>query len=131
MSEAARTSYLLFASDNNQNFKIARLTSDYYNVSAQVNVIPGGFLSVPRRDLLLFLQASTLESPGIIKRSGTYHLFVSRASLDIVLLCDPSQSVGQSHHRCATLVGKGALLNLSFIKKKGGRQIRIVCLRRR
>lgn len=36
------TAYLLYASDNNQNFKISRLDADYYNVSAQVNVISGG-----------------------------------------------------------------------------------------
>ncbi|KAI3615662.1 glycosyl hydrolase family 43 protein [Moniliophthora roreri] len=49
------TSYLLYASDNNQNFKISRLDDNYYNVTQQVNVISG----------------STLESPGIIKRNGS------------------------------------------------------------
>ncbi|KAF9014777.1 galactan 1,3-beta-galactosidase [Hymenopellis radicata] len=58
------TAYLLYASDNNQNFKISRLDADYYNVSAQVNVISG----------------STLESPGIIKRNGVYYLFASHTS---------------------------------------------------
>ncbi|KAF8917563.1 galactan 1,3-beta-galactosidase [Mucidula mucida] len=58
------TAYLLYASDNNQNFKISRLDADYYNVSAQVNVISG----------------STLESPGIIKQNGIYYLFASHTS---------------------------------------------------
>ncbi|KAK0208893.1 galactan 1,3-beta-galactosidase [Desarmillaria ectypa] len=58
------TAYLLYASDNNQNFKISRLTADYHNVSAQVSV----------------LSASTLESPGIVKRNGVYYLFASHTS---------------------------------------------------
>ncbi|KAL0950694.1 hypothetical protein HGRIS_007471 [Hohenbuehelia grisea] len=62
--DSARTAYLLYASDNNQNFKISRLDADYYNVAAQVNVISG----------------STLEAPGIIKRNGVYHLFASHTS---------------------------------------------------
>lgn len=35
---AAQTSYLLYASDNNQNFKIARLDANYYNVTSVVTV---------------------------------------------------------------------------------------------
>ncbi|KAJ7124820.1 galactan 1,3-beta-galactosidase [Mycena crocata] len=62
--DAAQTAYLLYASDNNQNFKISRLDANYYNVTAQVNV----------------LSASTLESPGIVKRSGRYYLFASHTS---------------------------------------------------
>ncbi|KAJ7293808.1 galactan 1,3-beta-galactosidase [Mycena rebaudengoi] len=62
--DAAQTSYLLFASDNNQNFKIARMDTNYYNLTAQVNVI----------------SASTLESPGIIKRNGVYNLFASHTT---------------------------------------------------
>ncbi|EEB95451.1 hypothetical protein MPER_05580, partial [Moniliophthora perniciosa FA553] len=58
------TSYLLYASDNNQNFKISRLDDNYYNVTQQVNVISG----------------STLESPGIIKRNGVYYLFASHTT---------------------------------------------------
>ncbi|SJL06338.1 uncharacterized protein ARMOST_09674 [Armillaria ostoyae] len=58
------TAYLLYASDNNQNFKISRLTADYHNVSAQVSV----------------LSASTLESPGIVKRNGVYYLIASHTS---------------------------------------------------
>lgn len=38
---AAQTAYLLYASDNNQNFKISRLDANYYNVTAQVNVLTG------------------------------------------------------------------------------------------
>ena len=38
---AAQTSYLLYASDNNQNFKITQLDADYYNVTTQVNVLTG------------------------------------------------------------------------------------------
>ncbi|KAJ7601682.1 galactan 1,3-beta-galactosidase [Mycena polygramma] len=62
--DAAQTAYLLYASDNNQNFKISRLDANYYNVTAQVNV----------------LTASTLEAPGIIKRNGLYYLFASHTS---------------------------------------------------
>ncbi|KAJ7225997.1 galactan 1,3-beta-galactosidase [Mycena pura] len=62
--DAAQTSYLLYASDNNQNFKISRLDANYYNVTAQVNV----------------LTASTLEAPGIVKRNGQYYLFASHTS---------------------------------------------------
>ncbi|KAJ6519335.1 galactan 1,3-beta-galactosidase [Mycena sanguinolenta] len=62
--DAAQTAYLLYASDNNQNFKITRLTADYHNVSAQVNE----------------LAASTLEAPGMLKRNGLYYLFASHTS---------------------------------------------------
>ncbi|KAG2023167.1 galactan 1,3-beta-galactosidase [Coprinopsis cinerea AmutBmut pab1-1] len=62
--DAEQTSYLLYASDNNQNFKISRMDSNYYNVVTQVAVIP----------------RSTLESPGIIKRNGVYHLFASKTT---------------------------------------------------
>jgi len=62
--DAAQTAYLLYASDNNQNFKISRLDANYYNVTAQVNV----------------LTASTLEAPGIVKRNGLYYLFASHTS---------------------------------------------------
>ncbi|KAF8665150.1 hypothetical protein AX16_000615 [Volvariella volvacea WC 439] len=58
------TAYLLYASDNNQNFKISRLDSNYYNVSTQVAQLSG----------------STLESPGIIKRNGVYYLFASHTT---------------------------------------------------
>ena len=33
------TAYVLYASDNNQNFKISRLDDDYYTVTEQVNQI--------------------------------------------------------------------------------------------
>ncbi|TFK30708.1 galactan 1,3-beta-galactosidase [Coprinopsis marcescibilis] len=62
--DAEQTSYLLFASDNNQNFKIARMDANYYNVVQQVAVIP----------------RSTLESPGIVKRNGVYNLVVSKTT---------------------------------------------------
>ncbi|KAJ2933574.1 hypothetical protein H1R20_g3510, partial [Candolleomyces eurysporus] len=62
--DAAQTAYLLYASDNNQNFKISRLDANYYNVVTQVAVI----------------SRSTFESPGIIKRNGIYHLFVSKTT---------------------------------------------------
>ncbi|TFK40885.1 glycosyl hydrolase [Crucibulum laeve] len=52
--DASQTAYLLYASDNNQNFKISKLDSNYYNVSSQTSVLSG----------------STLEAPGIIKRNG-------------------------------------------------------------
>lgn len=38
---AAQTAYLLYASDNNQNFKISRLDANYYNVTAEVSVLSG------------------------------------------------------------------------------------------
>ncbi|KAG6891103.1 hypothetical protein C0995_014193 [Termitomyces sp. Mi166 len=62
--EAAQTTYLLYASDNNQNFKISKLDADYYGVLSQTGV----------------LTASTLEAPGIIKRNGIYYLFASHTS---------------------------------------------------
>ncbi|KAF9454978.1 carbohydrate-binding module family 35 protein [Macrolepiota fuliginosa MF-IS2] len=62
--DAAQTVYLLYASDNNQNFKISRLDSSYLNVQSQVSVLSG----------------STLESPGILKRNGVYYLFASHTT---------------------------------------------------
>ncbi|ETW82990.1 glycoside hydrolase family 43 protein, partial [Heterobasidion irregulare TC 32-1] len=62
--DTAQTSYLLYASDNNQNFKITQLDADYYNVTTQVNVLTG----------------ATLEAPGIVKRDGVYYLFASHTS---------------------------------------------------
>ncbi|KAI0807147.1 galactan 1,3-beta-galactosidase [Fomes fomentarius] len=58
------TAYLLYASDNNQNFKIARLDDNYYNVTSVVSQLNG----------------STLESPGIVKRNGVYWLIASHTS---------------------------------------------------
>ena len=37
----ASTAYLLYASDNNQNFKIARLDANYYNVTTVVSQLNG------------------------------------------------------------------------------------------
>ncbi|TFK97512.1 galactan 1,3-beta-galactosidase [Pterulicium gracile] len=59
--DSVQTAYVLYASDNNQNFKITRLDANYYNVTTQVAVIP----------------SSTIESPGIYKRNGVYWLFGS------------------------------------------------------
>lgn len=39
--QAAQTSYLLYASDNNQNFKISKLDTNYYGVVSQTSVISG------------------------------------------------------------------------------------------
>ncbi|PPQ64764.1 LOW QUALITY PROTEIN: hypothetical protein CVT26_002708 [Gymnopilus dilepis] len=78
--DAAQTAYLLYASDNNQNFKISKLDSNYYNVTSQVSVLT--VADVPL--------GSTLEAPGMIKRSGAsqpfatlfvvYYLFASHTS---------------------------------------------------
>ncbi|PPQ67384.1 hypothetical protein CVT25_005963 [Psilocybe cyanescens] len=62
--DASQTAYLLYASDNNQNFKISKLDSNYYNVVSQTSVLSG----------------STLEAPGIVKRNGVYYLFASHTS---------------------------------------------------
>ncbi|CAL1704333.1 unnamed protein product [Somion occarium] len=62
--DSAQTAYLLYASDNNQNFKISRLDADYYNVVTQASVLSG----------------STLESPGIVKHNSEYFLIASHTS---------------------------------------------------
>jgi len=62
--DAAQTTYLLYASDNNQDFKISELDSNYYNVVSQTSVLSG----------------STLEAPGMLKRNGIYYLFASHTS---------------------------------------------------
>ncbi|TBU32365.1 galactan 1,3-beta-galactosidase [Dichomitus squalens] len=56
--------YLLYASDNNQNFKITQLDADYYNVTTTVSQLNG----------------ATLEAPGIVKRDGVYWLIASHTS---------------------------------------------------
>ncbi|KAJ3822068.1 galactan 1,3-beta-galactosidase [Lentinula raphanica] len=58
------TAYLLYASDNNQNFKISMLDTNYYNVTEEVSV----------------LTAATLEAPGVIKRDDVYYLIASHTS---------------------------------------------------
>ncbi|KAI0267698.1 galactan 1,3-beta-galactosidase [Gloeopeniophorella convolvens] len=58
------SAYLLYASDNNQNFKITELDANYYNVTSQVSVLSG----------------ATLEAPGMLKRNGIYYLFASHTS---------------------------------------------------
>ncbi|CCL99415.1 uncharacterized protein FIBRA_01433 [Fibroporia radiculosa] len=50
--DAERTAYLLYASDNNQDFKISRMDSNYYNVTEVVSELEG----------------ATLEAPGMVKR---------------------------------------------------------------
>ncbi|KAH9938280.1 galactan 1,3-beta-galactosidase [Fomitopsis serialis] len=59
-----RTAYLLYASDNNQDFKIAQMDSDYYNVT----------------DVVAELKGATLEAPGMVKRDGVYWLIASHTS---------------------------------------------------
>ncbi|KAF5392556.1 hypothetical protein D9757_002173 [Collybiopsis confluens] len=58
------SAYLLYASDNNQNFKISLLDTNYYNVTQQVSIMNG----------------ATLEAPGIVKRNGVYNLIASHTS---------------------------------------------------
>ncbi|KAI0637093.1 galactan 1,3-beta-galactosidase [Trametes polyzona] len=58
------TAYLLYASDNNQNFKISRLDANYYNVTSVTSQLNG----------------ATLEAPGIVKRNGVYWLIASHTS---------------------------------------------------
>ncbi|KAI0781064.1 galactan 1,3-beta-galactosidase [Trametes elegans] len=58
------SAYLLYASDNNQNFKISKLDANYYNVTAVTSQLNG----------------ATLEAPGIVKRDGTYWLIASHTS---------------------------------------------------
>ncbi|RPD79946.1 galactan 1,3-beta-galactosidase [Lentinus tigrinus ALCF2SS1-7] len=58
------TAYLLYASDNNQNFKITRLDDNYYNVTTTASQLNG----------------ATLEAPGIVKRNGVYWLLASHTS---------------------------------------------------
>ncbi|EGO02770.1 glycoside hydrolase family 43 protein [Serpula lacrymans var. lacrymans S7.3] len=62
--DADQTAYLLYASDNNVDFKISVLDSNYYNVTAMVSEIPN----------------SNLEAPGIVKRNNTYYLIASHTS---------------------------------------------------
>lgn len=70
-SAANQTSYLLYASDNNQNFKITRLDADYYNVTTQVNVLTGEcFVIAMRLSQTRSLLGATLEAPGIVKRNS-------------------------------------------------------------
>ncbi|KAF8588417.1 carbohydrate-binding module family 35 protein [Ramaria rubella] len=62
--DAAQTSYLLYASDNNVDFKMARLDANYYNVTTVVQT----------------LSNTNLEAPGMVKRNGVYWLFASHTS---------------------------------------------------
>ncbi|KIY45219.1 glycoside hydrolase family 43 and carbohydrate-binding module family 35 protein [Fistulina hepatica ATCC 64428] len=58
------TAYLLYASDDNVDFKITRLDDDYQNVSYLVSELAG----------------AELEAPGMIKKDGTYYLFASHTT---------------------------------------------------
>jgi len=58
------TAYLLYASDNNQDFKISMLNADYLNVTEQVSIMTG----------------ATLEAPGIVKRDDIYYLIASHTT---------------------------------------------------
>ncbi|KAI5115555.1 hypothetical protein M0805_001884, partial [Coniferiporia weirii] len=59
-----KSAYLLYASDNNQDFKISLLDSNYYNVTSVVSQLDG----------------ATLEAPGIVKRDNVYYLIASHTS---------------------------------------------------
>ncbi|KAI0736206.1 glycosyl hydrolase [Fomitopsis betulina] len=59
-----QTAYLLHASDNNQNFKISQMVSNYYNVT----------------EVVAELKGATLEAPGMVKRDGVCWLFASHTS---------------------------------------------------
>ncbi|KZT12579.1 carbohydrate-binding module family 35 protein [Laetiporus sulphureus 93-53] len=62
--DADQTAYLLYASDDNQDFKIAKLDSDYYNVT----------------EVVAEMVDATLEAPGMLKRDSVYWLFASHTS---------------------------------------------------
>ncbi|KAF7789531.1 hypothetical protein EIP86_000477 [Pleurotus ostreatoroseus] len=87
--DAAQTAYLLYASDNNQNFKITQLDTNYYNVTTQVSVMDGACPDVrayrgSKRGGATYtcalLIGATLEAPGIVKRNGVYFLIASHTS---------------------------------------------------
>ncbi|THH11773.1 hypothetical protein EW145_g443 [Phellinidium pouzarii] len=59
-----KSAYLLYASDNNQDFKISLLDSDYYNVTSVVSQLNG----------------ATLEAPGVVKEDNIYYLIASHTS---------------------------------------------------
>ncbi|KAF5337173.1 hypothetical protein D9611_003438 [Ephemerocybe angulata] len=77
--DAAQTAYLLYASDNNQNFKISRLDANYYSVVTQVSVISSKraqYFNLATLDKRATIPSeSTFESPGIIKRNGACKVF--------------------------------------------------------
>ncbi|OBZ75230.1 hypothetical protein A0H81_04432 [Grifola frondosa] len=64
LDDSAQTAYLLYASDNNQDFKITQLDADYYNVTTLASELAG----------------ATLEAPGIVKRDSVYYLIASHTS---------------------------------------------------
>lgn len=68
------TAYLLYASDNNQNFKVSQLDSNYYNVTSVVTQMNGDFDAwLYESEFVILMYASTgatLEAPGIVKRDG-------------------------------------------------------------
>ncbi|KAH7929371.1 glycoside hydrolase family 43 protein [Leucogyrophana mollusca] len=59
-----QTAYLLYASDNNVDFKISVLDSNYYNVTAMASEISN----------------INLEAPGIVKKDSVYYLIASHTS---------------------------------------------------
>lgn len=67
---ASQTAYLLYASDNNQNFKITQLDANYYNVKTNVATLDGKFGSSLAHQKLMFESGVTLEAPGIVKRNS-------------------------------------------------------------
>ena len=87
----AQTAYLLYASDNNQNFKISRLDTNYYNVTTQVAQLSCRLkfvLCAAPHIYEIGCTASTLESPGMIKRDGVRpRAHIDNITPDLVQLC--------------------------------------------
>lgn len=68
---AAQTSYVIYASDNNQNFKISRLDANYYNITTQVNSLTGRSICLKVGSPQLISRGGvTFEAPGIIKKNS-------------------------------------------------------------
>lgn len=65
-----QTAYLLYASDNNQNFKISQMDSDYYNVTEVVAELEGALTDYVWHThlILITMIGATLEAPGMVKR---------------------------------------------------------------
>lgn len=100
------TAYLLYASDNNQNFKISKLDSNYYNVVSITSQLNGNCLTVVNHhgwDLiatLLSTKGSTLEAPGVLERNGVSDAWVpinlnwQKYHLGLLSLCITHQWMG-------------------------------------
>ena len=98
LSPETGSAYLIYASDNNQNFKISRLDANYYNVVTQVSVISSKHvLHVPSRGSNLTLSRVNVRvswnhqtkrsmfsylctSFVINENSQVYHLFASKTT---------------------------------------------------